>query len=55
MQNMAAALMAKVRIAHRQADHFRLLVNNTFGVEDVLVGGDLDLNDIVINMTFKTL
>jgi hypothetical protein len=52
---MAAAPMAKMHIAHRQADHFRFLGSNTFGVEDVLGGGDHDLNDIVINMTLKIL
>jgi Domain of unknown function (DUF4114) len=35
-------------------DHFKLLGNNTFGVEDMYGGGDLDFNDIVVNMNIKT-
>ena len=34
-------------------DHFRLIGNNTFGVEDQLNGGDRDFNDIVVNMNIK--
>jgi Domain of unknown function (DUF4114) len=35
-------------------DHFKLLGNNTFGVEDMYSGGDLDFNDLVVNMNIKT-
>ena len=35
-------------------DHFRLLSNNTFGVEDLYGGGDRDFNDLVVNLNFKT-
>ena len=35
-------------------DHFRLLGNNTFGVEDQFGGGDRDFNDLVINLNVKT-
>jgi hypothetical protein len=31
-------------------DHFRLLGDNTFGVEDQLGGGDRDFNDLVVNV-----
>jgi hypothetical protein len=31
-------------------DHFRLLGNNTFGVEDQYGGGDRDFNDLVVNL-----
>ncbi|MBD2619181.1 Ig-like domain-containing protein, partial [Synechocystis sp. FACHB-898] len=31
-------------------DHFRLLADNTFGVEDMLGGGDFDYNDVVIKL-----
>jgi Domain of unknown function (DUF4114) len=34
-------------------DHFRLLGDNTFGVEDQLGGGDRDFNDLVVNMNVK--
>ena len=34
-------------------DHFRLLGNNTFGVEDLYGGGDRDFNDVVIKVAFK--
>ena len=34
-------------------DHFKLLANNTFGVEDMYGGGDLDFNDLVVNMNIK--
>jgi Domain of unknown function (DUF4114) len=34
-------------------DHFKLLGNNTFGVEDMYGGGDRDFNDLVINMNIK--
>jgi Domain of unknown function (DUF4114) len=35
-------------------DHFRLLGNNTFGVEDMYGGGDKDFNDLVVNLNIKT-
>ncbi len=35
-------------------DHFRLLGNNTFGVEDLYGGGDRDFNDLVVKLDFKT-
>jgi Domain of unknown function (DUF4114) len=35
-------------------DHMRLLANNTFGFEDLAGGGDLDYNDVIINMNFST-
>jgi Domain of unknown function (DUF4114)/RTX calcium-binding nonapeptide repeat (4 copies) len=34
-------------------DHFRLLGDNTFGVEDVFGGGDRDFNDLVVTATFR--
>jgi Domain of unknown function (DUF4114) len=34
-------------------DHFRLIGENTFGVEDQLGGGDRDFNDLVVNMNVK--
>ena len=34
-------------------DHFRLLGNNTFGVEDLYGGGDRDFNDVVVNVNIK--
>jgi Domain of unknown function (DUF4114) len=34
-------------------DHFKLLANNTFGVEDMYGGGDRDFNDLVVNMNVK--
>jgi hypothetical protein len=34
-------------------DHFRLIGNNTFGVEDQYGGGDRDFNDLVVNMNVK--
>ena len=37
-----------------KTDHFRLLGNNTFGVEDQFGGGDRDFNDLVINLNVKT-
>jgi Tol biopolymer transport system component len=38
-----------------KVDHFRLLGNNTFGVEDIYGGGDRDFNDIVVKMNFQAL
>jgi hypothetical protein len=35
-------------------DHFRLLGNNTFGVEDLYGGGDRDFNDVVVSINIKT-
>ncbi len=35
-------------------DHFKLLGNNTFGVEDMYGGGDLDFNDLVVTVNIKT-
>jgi Domain of unknown function (DUF4114) len=37
-----------------KVDHFRLIGNNTFGVEDLYGGGDRDFNDLVINLNIKT-
>lgn len=37
-----------------KVDHFKLLGNNTFGVEDMYGGGDRDFNDLVVNMNVKT-
>jgi hypothetical protein len=37
-----------------KVDHFRLIGNNTFGVEDLYGGGDRDFNDLVINLNVKT-
>ena len=34
-------------------DHFRLLGDNTFGVEDMYGGGDRDFNDVVISVNIK--
>jgi Domain of unknown function (DUF4114) len=36
-----------------QVDHFKLLGNNTFGVEDMYGGGDRDFNDLVVNLNVK--
>ena len=36
-----------------KVDHFRLLGNNSFGVEDLWGGGDRDFNDVVININIK--
>jgi ELWxxDGT repeat protein len=36
-----------------KVDHFRLLGNNTFGVEDLYGGGDRDFNDLVIKMNLQ--
>jgi Domain of unknown function (DUF4114) len=36
-----------------KVDHFRLLGDNTFGVEDLYGGGDRDFNDLVININVK--
>jgi hypothetical protein len=36
-----------------KVDHFRLIGNNTFGVEDLYGGGDRDFNDLVINLNVK--
>ena len=37
-----------------KVDHFRLIGNNTFGVEDLYGGGDRDFNDLVVNLNIKT-
>ncbi len=34
-------------------NHFRLLANNTFGVEDMYGGGDRDFNDLVVKIDVK--
>ena len=36
-----------------KTDHFRLIGNNTFGVEDIYGGGDRDFNDLVVTASFK--
>jgi Domain of unknown function (DUF4114) len=38
-----------------KVDHFKLLGNNTFGVEDMYGGGDRDFNDLVVNMNVRTI
>ena len=37
-----------------RVDHFKLLGNNIFGVEDMYGGGDRDFNDLVVNINVKT-
>ncbi len=37
-----------------KVDHFRLLGDNKFGVEDMYGGGDRDYNDIVVQLTVKS-
>lgn len=37
-----------------RADHFRLLGDNTFGIEDLRGGGDQDFNDIIFQVQFET-
>jgi hypothetical protein len=37
-----------------KVDHFRLIGNNTFGVEDMYGGGDKDFNDLVVNLNVKS-
>jgi hypothetical protein len=37
-----------------KVDHFRLLGDNKFGVEDVYGGGDRDYNDIIFQMTVES-
>ena len=34
-------------------DHIRVLGDNTFGFEDIAGGGDLDYNDIIVNVKFS--
>jgi ELWxxDGT repeat protein len=36
-----------------KVDHFRLLGDNKFGVEDIYGGGDRDYNDLIFQMTVK--
>jgi Cadherin-like/Domain of unknown function (DUF4114) len=36
-----------------KVDHFRLIGQNTFGVEDMYGGGDRDFNDLVVKMNVK--
>ncbi len=36
-----------------KVDHFRLLGDNKFGVEDLYGGGDRDFNDLVFQMKIK--
>ncbi|NJM23678.1 MAG: DUF4114 domain-containing protein [Richelia sp. SM1_7_0] len=36
-----------------KVDHIRLLGNNTFGFEDILGGGDLDYNDVIVKVNLK--
>jgi 2',3'-cyclic-nucleotide 2'-phosphodiesterase (5'-nucleotidase family) len=35
-------------------DHFKLIGDNTFAVEDQFGGGDKDFNDLIVSMNFKT-
>ena len=37
-----------------KVDHFRLLGDNTFGVEDMYGGGDRDYNDIILKLNIKS-
>jgi hypothetical protein len=37
-----------------KTDHFSLIGNNTFGVEDTFGGGDRDFNDLVVNLNVKS-
>ena len=35
-----------------RADHFRILADNTFGIEDLPQGGDRDFNDMIFQLEF---
>jgi Domain of unknown function (DUF4114) len=35
-----------------EVDHIRLLGDKTFGFEDLFGGGDLDYNDVVVQVNF---
>jgi Domain of unknown function (DUF4114) len=37
-----------------KVDHFRLLGDNKFGIEDMYGGGDRDYNDIIFQMNIKS-
>jgi Domain of unknown function (DUF4114) len=37
-----------------KVDHFKLLGNNTFGVEDMYGGGDRDFNDLIVTVNART-
>jgi Calx-beta domain/Domain of unknown function (DUF4114) len=37
-----------------KTEHFRLIGDNTFGVEDMYSGGDKDFNDLVVNLKVKS-
>jgi Cadherin-like/Domain of unknown function (DUF4114) len=37
-----------------KVDHFRLIGNNTFGVEDIYGGGDRDFNDLIVNINLRS-
>jgi Domain of unknown function (DUF4114) len=55
--NTANATFSNVYTAYRlgnadQADHIRLLGDNTFGFEDLAGGGDRDFNDVIVKATF---
>jgi Domain of unknown function (DUF4114) len=55
--NSANADFSNVYTAYRlgnadQADHIRLLGDNTFGFEDLAGGGDRDFNDLIVKATF---
>ena len=52
--NMIHAYFNYVAANSDRVDHFKLLGNNTFGVEDMYGGGDRDFNDLVVNINVKT-
>jgi Putative Ig domain/FG-GAP-like repeat/Domain of unknown function (DUF4114)/FG-GAP repeat len=38
-----------------KTDHFSILADNTFGVEDMYGGGDRDFNDLVVSMNVRSI
>ncbi len=38
-----------------KTDHFRIIGDNNFGVEDMYGGGDRDFNDLVVNMNVRSI
>ena len=49
---LGATTSASINLTDK-VDHFRLLGDNKFGVEDLYGGGDRDYNDIVFQLTVK--
>lgn len=50
--NDPAVFFSQLGANSDRAEHVRLLADNTFGYEDIIGGGDMDFNDMIVKVSF---